>query len=152
MECFEAGLKTYNVDYNGSNIVSMENTSDPNNKVRLEYQYSNGELLAIKVKDKNGFTLRHCIFSFSPSHQLLQMDWDTADGNVGFYLQQTLTFTYYPDWNLLQMVVHTGDIVNFDIEYTYTYDDKRRPVMKKGNGTYTVGTNAAQPFETQSTF
>jgi len=208
MEGFEAGLKTYNVDYNGNNIVSMEDTADPNNKVRLEYEYSNGELLAIKVKDKNGFTFRHCIFSFSPSHQLLQMDWDTADGNVGFYLQQTLTFTYYPDGNLLQIVVHnyavgsqvaatitntfenyddnanadgfsllhtnfhdlllipglkfqinnprrvihTGDTVNFDIEYMYTYDDKGRPTMKKGNGTYTVGTNAAQPFKTESTF
>jgi hypothetical protein len=208
VEGFEAGLKIYNVHYDGKNITSMENAADPNNRITLEYQYNNGELLAIKVKDKNGFTLRHCIFTFSHSHQLQQMDWDTADGNVGFYLQQTLTFTYYPDGNLMEMVIHnyavgsqaaatvtntfenyddkanadgfsllhtdfkelllmpglrfqinnprrvihSGDTVNFDIGYTYTYDDNGRPTIKKGSGTYTVGSNPGQPFETQSTF
>ena len=66
--------------------------------IRLEYEYSNGELLAVKVKDKDGVTLRHCIFTFSSSHQLQQMDWDVADGNVGFYLEQTMTFQLLPGW------------------------------------------------------
>jgi hypothetical protein len=68
----------YDVEYNGKNIESMQNTVDPVSEVRLDYEYRNGDLFVVRVKDKNGVTLRHCIFSFSPSHQLQQMDWDVA--------------------------------------------------------------------------
>src|SRR6478672_2016603 len=74
----QAGLRIYDVEYNGNNIESMEDTVDPVNKVRLDYEYRNGDLFVVRVKDKNGVTFRHCIFSFSPSHQLQQMDWDVA--------------------------------------------------------------------------
>jgi hypothetical protein len=115
---FQAGLRTYDVEYNGKNIESMENTVDPINKVRLDYEYRNGDLFVVRVKDKNGVTFRHCIFSFSPSHQLLQMDWDVAEGTVGFLLEQTLTFSYYPDGNVMQIVTHN-----------YPIGPKRKPRM-----------------------
>jgi hypothetical protein len=102
---YSSGLRIYDVNYNGSHIESMENIADLSH-IRLEYEYSNGDLLAVKVKDKDGVTLRHCIFTFSPSHQLQQMDWDVADGNVGFYLEQTMTFSYYPDGNVMEIVTH----------------------------------------------
>lgn len=205
---FQAGLRTYDVRYNGKAIESMENTSDPNNKIRIEYQYMNGDLLAVSVKDKNGITFRHCIFTFSSSHQLQQMDWDVADGNVGFLLEQTMTFSYYPDGNVMEIVthnypvglqteatytdrfenyddhlnpdgfsllhttphelvliaglkfqvnnprrnIHTGDGINFEIGYSYTYDSKGRPTVKTGDVKFTNGTNAGQHFESQSTF
>src|SRR4051812_3225185 len=114
---FQAGLRTYDVRYNGKVIESMETTSDPNNKIKIEYQYMNGDLLAVSVKDKYGVTLRHCIFSFSPSHQLQQIDWDVADGNVGFLLEQTVTFSYYPDGNVMEIVTHNYP-VGFQTEAT----------------------------------
>jgi hypothetical protein len=205
---FQSGLRIYKVNYNGKNIESMEDTTDPTNKVRLEYVYNNGELLAVKVYDKNGIVVRHCIFSFSPSQQLQQMDWDVADGSIGFYLEETLTFSYYPDGNLMEMVthnypvgsepgftysdrfenyddkpnaggftllhtnphdlvllpglkfqinnprrnIHTGDGINYDVQYNYTYDSKKRPTVKTGDLNVTNGSNAGQHFETQSTF
>lgn len=205
---FQSGLRIYDVDYSGRNIESMENTVDPNNKVRLEYEYSNGDLLAVRVKDKNGFTFRHCIFSFSPSHQLEEMEWDVADGTVGFLLEQTLTFSYYPDGNVKEITTHnyavgsqieatytdrfenydahlnpdgfsllhtnghelilmpglkfqtnnpgrvirTGQSVNYEIDYTYTYDSKERPTIKTGDMRFNSGPNTGQHFETRSTF
>lgn len=205
---FQSGLRLYDVTYNGKNITTMENTADPVNKVRLEYEYMNGDLLAVRVKDKNGITFRHCIFSFSPSHQLQQMDWDVAEGNVGFYLEQTLTFSYYPDGNVMEITTHnyavgaqteatytdrfenyenhlnpdgfsllhtnghelillpglkfqinnprrvirTGQGVNYEIDYTYTYDSKERPTVKTGDLKFNSGPDAGQHFETRSTF
>jgi hypothetical protein len=204
---YSSGLRIYNVNYNGSHIESMENTADLSH-IRLEYQYSNGDLLAVRVKDKDGVTLGHCIFTFSSSHQLQQMDWDVADGNVGFYFEQTMTFSYYADGNVMEIVthnypvgsqteatytdrfenyddhanadgfallhttphelvlipglkfqisnprrnIHTGDGINFEVNYNYTYDSKGRPTVKTGDVKFTNGTNAGQHFETQSTF
>ena len=204
---YSSSLRIYDVNYNGSHIESMENIADLSH-MRLEYEYSNGDLLAVKVKDKDGVTLRHCIFTFSPSHQLQQVDWDVADGNVGFYLEQTMTFSYYPDGNVMEIVTHnypvgsqagatytdrfenyddhanadgfsllhttphelilipglkfqvnnprrnvrTGDGINFETNYSYTYDGKGRPTVKTGDVKFTNGTNAGQHFESQSTF
>ena len=204
---YSSGLRIYNVSYNGSHIESMENIADLSH-IRLEYVYSNGDLLAVKVKDKDGVTLAHCIFTFSSSHQLQQMDWDIADGNVGFYFEQTMTFTYYPDGNVMEIVthnypvgsqagatytdsfenyddhanadgfallhttphelvlipglkiqinnprrnIHTGDGINFETDYSYTYDGKGRPTVKTGDVKFTNGPNAGQHVEIQSTF
>jgi hypothetical protein len=205
---FQSGLRLYDVNYNGKDIESMENTTDPVNKVRLEYEYRNGDLFVVRVKDKNGVTFRHCIFSFSPTHQLQQMDWDIAEGTVGFLQEQTLTFSYYPDGNVKQIVTHnyavgaqteatytdsfenydthlnpdgfsllhtsnhelvlmpglkfqinnprrvirTGESVNYEIEYAYTYDGKGRPTVKTGDLKFNSGPNTGQHFETRSTF
>ncbi len=204
---YSSGLRNYSVNYNDSHIESMENTADLSH-TRLEYEYSNGDLLAVRVKDKDGVTLRHCIFTFSSSHQLQQMDWDVADDNVGFYLEQTMTFSYYADGNVMEIVthnypvgpqaeatytdrfenyddhanadgfallhttphelvlipglkfqvnnprrnIHTGDGINFEINYSYTYDSKGRPTVKTGDVKFTNGTNAGQHFQSQSTF
>ncbi len=205
---FSSGLRNYNVSYSGKNIVSMENTIDPNNKVRLEYEYSNGDLLVVRVKNNNGVTIRHCIFSYSASHQLQQLDWDVSDGNIGFFFEQRLMFSYYPDGNLMEIITHnypvgsqteatytdrfenyddkvnvdgfsllhtnphelilvpatklqmnnprrnirTGDGINYEIEYTYTYDAKGRPLLKTGDVKFTNGTSSGQHFESQATF
>lgn len=205
---FQSGLRLYDVNYNEKDIESMENTTDPANKIRLEYEYRNGDLFVVRVKDKNGVTFRHCIFSFSPTHQLQQLDSDIAEGTIGFLQEQTLTFSYYPDGNVKQIVTHnyavgaqteatytdtfedydthlnpdgfsllhtsnhelilmpglkfqinnprrvirTGESVNYEIEYTYTYDGKGRPTVKTGDLKFNSGPNTGQHFETRSTF
>ena len=205
---YSAGLRKYKVNYEGANIVSLENTTDFTNNIALEYVYINGELVAVKVKDRNGVTIRHCVLSFSPSKQLQQMDWDVKEGDVGYALEQTLTFSYYPDGNIKEITthdypvgsqteatytdrfenydnhvnadgfsllhtnphelfllpgiaiqvnnpgrnIHTGDGINYQVEYTYTYDAKERPVVKTGDLVVTNGTDAGRHFEIQSTF
>jgi hypothetical protein len=205
---YQSGLRIFDVKYDGKKIISMENTVDPLNKVQLEYVYINGELIAIKVKDPNGKVLENCIISYNSSHQLQEIEWDVSDGNTGFLIEQTLTYSYWPDGNVMevtthnypvatqteasyvdlyenyddhvnadgfslannsshepillvgakiqlnnsQRLVHAGDGINYEINYTYTYDSKGRPTIKTGDVKLTNGPNAGQHFETQSTF
>lgn len=204
---FSNGTRMYDVKYAGRDIMTLEN-ADPNNRVSLEYVYINGDLVGVKINDRNGVTIRHCILSFSASHQLQQVDWDVRENDVGFALEQTITFSYYADGNLMDMVthdypmgsipeatytdrfenyddhvnvdgfsllhksphelillpgiklqlnnprrnIHTGDGINYETEYTYTYDTKGRPVIKTGDLKFTNGTNSGEHFESQSTF
>ena len=46
----------------------------------------------------------------------------------------------------------TGDGINFDVHYTYAYDEKHRPLTKLGELTITNGQNAGQTIETRSEF
>jgi len=204
---YSSGLRIYDVSYGGKDIASMQNTIGPN-RTRLDYEYANGDLFVVRVKDNNGVTIRHCIFSYAASHQLQQIDWDVMDGNVGFYFEQTLMFSYYPDGNVKEIITHnypvgsqteatytdsfenydnninvdgfsllhttphelilvpatklqinnprrnirTGDGINYDITYTYTYDAKGRPLVKLGDVAITNGTSSGQHFESQATF
>ena len=182
----------------------METATGP----QLEYVYDNDKLIAVKVKDQNGVVIRHCILSYNSSGQLVQVDWDIADGNVGFYLEQTIKFSYYPNGNVMEMIthdypvgsqtettyadkfenydshpnadgfalwhtnphelvlipqtkiqlnnpqrnIHTGDGINYDVQYSYTYDAKGRPIIKTGDLEITNGTNAGQHVQIQYTF
>jgi hypothetical protein len=49
-------------------------------------------------------------------------------------------------------VTHTGDGINFTVDYTYSYDDARRPLLKTGDVTFTNGATAGQKFQTTSVF
>lgn len=47
---------------------------------------------------------------------------------------------------------HTGDGTNYTVDYTYTYDDRNRPLAKNGDLTFLNGAEAGQRFQTQSVF
>jgi len=49
-------------------------------------------------------------------------------------------------------VTHSGDGDNYTVDYTYTYDDRNRPLTKTGEVTFVNGPNAGQKFETLSMF
>jgi len=205
---YQSGLRIYDIKYDGENIVSMENAINPGINIKLEYVYVNGLFVGIKVKNGNGEVIENCIVSYNPSHQLQEIEWDISVGNGDFLIEQTLTYHYYPDGNLMEVVthnypiapqteaiyterfenyddhanadgfslannsthepillpgtkiqlnnprriIHSGDGINFEINYTYTYDSKGRPVIKAGNGSITNGPDAGRQFETQSTF
>jgi hypothetical protein len=44
----------------------------------------------------------------------------------------------------------TGDAANYNITYTYTYNDKNHPVNKKGDLVFTTGTDTGKRFQTNS--
>lgn len=46
----------------------------------------------------------------------------------------------------------TGDAVEYTATYTYTYDDRNRPLTKVGDVTFTSGPDAGRQFRTQSSF
>lgn len=46
----------------------------------------------------------------------------------------------------------TGDAPNYTVDYTWTYDDKRRPLTKVGDASFTSGPQEGQEFQTKSMF
>jgi hypothetical protein len=49
-------------------------------------------------------------------------------------------------------VTHTGDGVNYSVDFTYTYDDEGRPLAKNGDLVMLNGSDAGRHFQTQSLF
>jgi hypothetical protein len=47
---------------------------------------------------------------------------------------------------------HTGDGINYGVDYSYTYDDPNRPLTKDGALTFSNGPDAGKTFETRSIF
>ena len=47
---------------------------------------------------------------------------------------------------------HTGDGVNYAVDYIYTYDDLNRPLTKAGALTFSNGPDAGKTFATRSIF
>ena len=47
---------------------------------------------------------------------------------------------------------HTGDGINFTVDYSYSYDDKNRPLTKHGEVTLLNGSDAGQQSQTNSLF
>jgi hypothetical protein len=47
---------------------------------------------------------------------------------------------------------HTGDGVNYSVSFSYTYDDRNRPLTKTGALTFLNGSDAGKTFQTSSTF
>src|SRR5262249_55815570 len=61
-------------------------------------------------------------------NQVTEIEWDHAEGNVGFLIDRTLKFTYYADGNLKVITEHRPP-TNGSQDYTSTlefsqYDDK----------------------------
>jgi hypothetical protein len=49
-------------------------------------------------------------------------------------------------------LTHTGDGPNYNVDYTYTYNDKNLPLTKTGELIYLTGPDAGKRFEINSTF
>ena len=47
---------------------------------------------------------------------------------------------------------HTGDGLNYRVDYTYGYDDQKRPLTKSGDLVYLNGPDAGRRFQTSSVF
>jgi len=49
-------------------------------------------------------------------------------------------------------VVHTGDGVNYKVDYEFTYDAAGRPTVKNGKLVFTNGADSGKIFDTQDTY
>jgi hypothetical protein len=49
-------------------------------------------------------------------------------------------------------VTRTGDVDNYTVDYTYTYDARNRPMATHGDLTFITGTSAGQHFQIGSAF
>jgi hypothetical protein len=49
-------------------------------------------------------------------------------------------------------VTHTGDGVNYVVDYTYTYDGENRPLVKSGDLRLTNGNDVGRRFATRTEY
>jgi len=124
---FGSGFTMYDVFYNGKNISEMRNNIIVNHDT-LRYLYDNtGKIALIKFINDAGVTYRHVTFNYN-GQQVKEIEWDRKEGNIGFLIDRTLSFSYFADGNAKQITEHRPAI-NGQPETTYMtqfdqYDDK----------------------------
>jgi hypothetical protein len=204
---FASGLLTYDVQYVNDRITEMRNVAVISG-TRLVYAYDGvGRVSGVRYVDSNGVTFMLVVFSYDGA-RLTGVERDRlVEG--GFIIDKTMTFSYYPDGNLMELTehrpsidgqaetttidrfeqyddkinvdgfslihddffdqlvllpgvqlqkgnparqTHTGDGVNFTVDYGYTYDHRNRPLTKSGDLTVLNGSDAGRRFQTLSVF
>jgi hypothetical protein len=205
---FGSGFGMYDVFYDGTRILRMENKNEPNKDI-LEYEYTNGRLSTINIRNVNGVINRRVVLTVNNSQQLQKLDWEVLQNNGRFVDDWYQEFSYYTDGNLKEVteyfypvnnqleytstnkyeqyddkvnadafsllnpyqnrhlillpaftlqknnprrMIRTGDGVDYEVDYSYTYDAANRPLVKTGQVMFTSGSDIGKRFESQSTY
>lgn len=122
-------------------------------KIMLFTYYADGNLLEIAERhpalggqNEINFTLR-----FEQYDNKINTDGFTLIHNEFFE-----HFVFLPQVQIQKnnpgKLIRSGDGVNLEINYTYTYNDNNAPLTKRGNGIFLTGANAGQQFQTSSVF
>ncbi|MGH7604068.1 MAG: hypothetical protein ACRENK_08740 [Gemmatimonadaceae bacterium] len=205
---FAAGFRVYTMVYDGGRLSEMRNDA-VGNLDRIQYFYDDaGRVSSVNYVDGTGVVFAHVSLTYDGS-RLTRLERERLF-NGAFIVDKTMTLTYYPDGNLLEVAehfpaieglqtesattdlferydnginvddfglihdeffdnwillpgvrlqkgnpaktTHLGDGDNFTVDYTYTYDDRNRPLVKSGDLLFTTGPDAGQHFQTQSAF
>lgn len=123
---FASGFSIYDVLYSGGRISEMQNNILVNRDT-LRYQYDNGgKLVMIGFINASNVMYRHVFFAYN-GNQIKEIQWDIKEGNVGFFIDRTLNFTFYPDGNVKTITEHRPPVTGVD-DYTSVktfeqYDD-----------------------------
>lgn len=124
---FSSGLMNYDILYSDNKIGEIRNNIIVNHDT-LRYLYDNtGKLFLIKFINQENVLYRHVTFTYN-GNQVREIEWDHKEGNTGFLIDRTLTFTYYPDGNVKTITEHRP-ASNGSPAYSATrkfeqYDDK----------------------------
>lgn len=124
---FSSGLGNYDLVYANKRLFQMKMNILPNKDI-LQYSYLNDDVATIDITDKNGVNYRRAHLSYTPSHQLKQLDWEIKVTDAGFVPEQTLKLSYNPDGNLRELITNYH-AVGSQTEALFTdefenYDDK----------------------------
>ena len=179
------------------------------NHDRLKYAYDeSGRVSAIRFVEATGRIVGALIFSYEGA-KLTGIE-RVRLFDSGFITDKTMSLSYYPDGNLLELTehhppidgqqteattvdrfeqyddkinvdgfglihseffehlvllpgvrlqrsnprrqIHSGDGINFSVDYDYRYDEENRPLTKTGEVIVTNGANAGQRFQTHALF
>jgi len=123
-----AELLSYRIIYTGGkHILRMESKSGGNQDTLL-YEYANGDPAVTRIVNGSGTLYRRVHLTYSPTHQLQQVEWEVKSGTADLVPEQSQLFSYYPDGNVKELVYHLF-AVGPQIDTTYTdrfenYDNK----------------------------
>ena len=102
---FASGYTIYDVIYAGNKIAEMRNNIVVNHDT-LRYLYDNaGKVFMLKFINQQNVVYRHVAFTYI-GDQVAKIEWDHKEGDVGFLIDRTLTFTYLPDGNVKTINEH----------------------------------------------
>ena len=124
---FASGYTNYDVVYSGNKIAEMRNNIIVNHDT-LRYLYNNaGKVSVITFINDANVLYRHVFFAYN-GDQVKEIEWDHKEGNVGFLIDRTLTFTYYTDGNVKTIAerrpAQAGSPELNDTTLFEQYDDK----------------------------
>jgi YD repeat-containing protein len=205
---FASGLTRYEVLYNAGRIKELANTT-LGSGVKLAYSYdAAGRVDTVRYLDASGAPFTIVSLSYNGA-RLMSLE-RRRKLETTFVLEKTMSFSYYPDGNIEQIVDHrpavagqqadatttdrfeqyddkinvdgfsllhndffdhlvllpgvvlqrgnpkketfVADEMSYTVEYTYVYDDARRPQTKSGSVAFTTGPLIGQTFQTLSRF
>jgi hypothetical protein len=205
---FASGFTMYNVTYDHDRISALVNNTLGNHD-RLDYVYDGaGRVATVTYVRPDGTVSTSVALSYDGA-RLTGLERSRAMAS-GFVVDKMMSFSYYPDGNVREImefhpsiegfqaatttivrfeqyddkinvdgfsllhaeffdhlvllpgvqlqtgnparVVHTGDGINYQEDYTYVYDDNDRPLTKAGVLTYLNGTDVGKQFPVLSVF
>ena len=115
---FASGFTTYQVAFAGERITEMTNNTIAN-RDRLVYVYDDaGRVAAIKETDESGVVFTTLFFTYA-GDKLIELERDRRVTG-GFVIDKTMSFSYYPDGNLLELTEHRPAVEGFQSETTVT--------------------------------
>ncbi|MGZ5127582.1 MAG: hypothetical protein ACXWC1_32860 [Burkholderiales bacterium] len=115
---FASDIRTYDVTYAAGRISELRNNNFANHD-RLVYVYDDaGRVAAIKETDENGVVFIALFFTYS-GDKLTGLERDRRVTG-GFIIDKTMSFSYYPDGNLLELTEHRPAIDGLQLETTVT--------------------------------
>jgi len=113
---FASELNSYTLVYDGDRLSEMRSNSLFNHD-RLVYAYdAAGRVESVKYTDENGIVFTVLFFRYS-GQQLTELERDRRVTG-GFIIDKTMSFTYYPDGNLLELTEHRPAIDGLQTEGT----------------------------------
>jgi hypothetical protein len=113
---FASELNSYDLVYDGDRLSEMRSNSLFNHD-RLVYAYdAAGRVESVKYTDENGIVFTVLFFRYS-GQQLTELERDRRVTG-GFIIDKTMSFTYYPDGNLLELTEHRPAIDGLQTEGT----------------------------------
>jgi hypothetical protein len=116
---FASGLTNYSAAYEGDRISELRNNALGNDD-RLVYAYDDaGRVAAIKYTGSDG-TVFTVVFLRYDGQQLTELERDLRVTG-GFVIDKTMSFSYYPDGNLLELTEHRPALEGLQTE-TNTVD------------------------------
>jgi len=113
---FASGLTTYDVTYADGRISETRNNTIANHD-RLVYVYDDaGRVAAIRETDESGVVFIALFFTYA-ADKLIKLERDRRVTG-GFIIDKTMSFSYYPDGNLLELTEHRPAIDGVQLETT----------------------------------
>ena len=204
---FASDLLIYDVLYQDGRVTELRNIS-LGNMDRLQYVYdAAGRVRTVNYLDPTGTVFARVRLTYD-GDQLSRLDRERKL-EAGFTIEKTMSFSYYADGNLQEIVDHrpaingqeatttvdrfeqyddnvnvdafglihndffdhvvllpdvqlqkgnpareifTGGSVDYRFDYTYTYDEDRRPLLKTGTATILTGPDAGRTVPLQTAF